>query len=59
MPHTSSPANHPCTPPLPSSNPNTATEPSLVGLGPQIPLHSLLPLTRYPGLGSCLQPWGR
>lgn len=54
MPHTSSPANHPCTPPLPSSNPNTATEPSLVGLGPQIPLHSLLPLTRYPGLGSCL-----
>lgn len=52
MLHTFSPANHLCTPPLPSSNPNRATESSLVGLGPQTSLHSLLPLVCSPGLGT-------
>lgn len=52
MLQTFSPANHPCMPPLPSSTPNTATEPSLVGLGPQTPPCFLLPLARSPGLGT-------
>lgn len=58
MPHTFSPANHPCMSPLPSSSSNTATEPSVVELGPQTPPCSLLPLA-LPRAGHCPQLQGQ